>query len=452
MPMPAKKGKVPEELVAQIWKGQWVKQEGLLTSDGKGIEIIHPGKERDDYGPDFGEAILWVEEKGLLQGDVEIHVRSSQWQAHGHHLDPRYNAVVLHVVMWDDRGYIYLQNGEKVPVLALLPYLILPLEKLQSLLELPLAQPCRKASGHNPGAIAELVDRAGEERFLSKADRFKSELAIRKEEQVLYEGIMGALGYARNKQPFQELARRLPMSLLPSLAEARTTLGYSFKLQALFLGMSGLLPEQRYLRKAEEERIASELSRVWRSFGISETMTEAAWRFLKVRPGNFPPRRLVAASYLLARYKEEGLLGGMLRLVNRERKQAFKEMELGLLVESDDYWASHFDFGVEAVRKPNLIGRARAREIVVNILLPFFLAWAELTSQLSLKVRVLELYHSYPRMEENRVTRYTGRRIFGPDGLKKINLARRQQGLIHLYNTFCSEQRCADCPLVRIHM
>lgn len=438
-----KKEKVPERLLARIWREQLIRRESLLTSGGKRIEIVYPGRENDDYGPDFRDAILWVEER-LLQGDVELHVRTGQWQAHGHHRDPGYNRVILHVVMWDGKeGGSYLESGEKVPVLGLYPYLIPPLEELSPWLGSP--EPCPKALEHlSPEAIAELLDRAGEERFLFKADQFKAELATKEAGQVLWEGIMRALGYSRNKKPFQELAQILPLSTLKSLAQARTRQGYIFRLQALLLGMAGLLPGQRWRGRGEEDEETRGLEGEWHSFGIRKTMAEAEWRFSKVRPENFPPRRLVGASYLLARYKEEGILEGMLRLVSKG--QAGKEIEEGIRVKVSGYWASHLDFGVEAGGRPNLIGRGRAREIVINILLPFFFAWGEIEAQPQLKESILELYHSYPRHEENWVTRYVAKHIFNQP---VVNSAQRQQGAIHLYKTFCAERRCADCPLAR---
>jgi hypothetical protein len=290
--------------------------------------------------------------------------------------------------------------------------------------------------------MVQLLDKVGEERFCSQAEQFKVELETSEAGQVLYEGIMVALGYAKNKKPFQQLARRLPLSTLEELDHPQAV-------QALLFGVAGLLPEQRCKRDKESEGWVRELEYLWHSFGIRETMAAAEWRFFRVRPENFPTRRIAAASYLLTTYRKDGLLNSMLRLVGQAHpQQSYRELEQGLIVKTDGYWATHFDFGVEVRPSPTLIGRGRAREIAVNVLLPFPFAWAETTSQTWLKEQSLNIYRNYPPLGRNWITRHMERQLFGEVGHKSaINSARRQQGLIHLYKNFCTERRCNQCPL-----
>jgi len=442
--------RIGESLLAQTWQRQLIRKDGLLTAGGERVQVLYPGRESNDSGPDFCDALIAIEGK-LLKGDVELHVSSHEWQAHGHHRDPGYNGVILHVVMWGGEDDSLLHNGERVPILALYPYLTGSLEELRHAVQLSLLsdEPCYRAlERYGQAPVADLLDRAGEERFHSKAEQFKAGLAAKEAGQVLYEGLMRALGYAKNKERFEELARSLPLCALGEFA-AR---GDILEIQALMLGTAGLLPGQRCKKNGDahlsgwDELMVERLERIWNSFGIKEGMDGFDWRFFRIRPENFPTRRIVAASYLLSRYGGE-VLGDMLSLISQvPLGRVQKELERGLMIRVGGYWASHFDFGIEARWSPSLIGRGRAREIIVNALLPFFFAWAEKFSQPWLRERAMELYRDHPQLGENWITRYMEGRIFGEHGAK-VNSACRQQGLIYLYQAFCVERRCHDCPL-----
>ncbi len=420
--------KVTEKILAHIWKNQLMNKEDLRTSDGQKVQVIYPGWENDDRGPDFRDALIWFDGGELLKGDVEIHVTTRGWLEHGHDKDPNYDGVILEVVWMD--GSKPTSNKPKLPTLALYSYLMIPTVELSQVPPL-LPEPCQQAlERYGTDALAKLLDEAGEERFHSKAEQFKARLKSEEVGQVLYRGIMRALGYARNKKPFEELARLLPLSVIEALQD-------HILVQALLLGTAGLLPGQR--GKVSWDPWAKELERVWNSLGIEETMREFEWRFFKVRPENFPTRRIVAASYLLARHKKGGMFYNLLKLVSQGSRL---RLEQGLMVSTDGYWASHFDFGVEGW-SPSLIGRGRAREIVVNILLPFCFAVGEPR----LREQALEIYRGYPRSGENRITSHLQRQIFGVPQHRTIDSALRQQGLIHLYDKFCAEHRCEQCPL-----
>jgi len=126
--------------------------------------------------------------------------------------------------------------------------------------------------------------------------------------------------------------------------------------------------------------------------------------------------------------------------------QGYRRLETGLLVATSGYWASHFDFGLaNRIRSPTLLGRGRAADIIVNVLLPFTLAWSRLNSQLDLEKKVFDLYRSYPRLAVNTIERHMRNQL----GLSSrlVNSAQRQQGLIHIYNTLCTQGRCSACPL-----
>ena len=311
----------------------------MLTSRGK-VRVLYPGRANGGVGPDFIGAAL-MGEKGMVRGDVEVHLSSRDWRAHGHHRDPQYDNVVLHVVMVDDAP-------SHIPSLVLGP----PAG------EDPL--PCPR------NAPLPILVRLGEERFRAKGQRLLGMAEARGPGQALYEGVMEALGYSRNQGPMVALARLLPLAVLegegPSALEGRLREG------------AGKIP---------------------------------GWELSGARPTNHPFVRLRAMAGLIFRYREGGLLEG-LRSAMALAKSA-SQVEAGLIV-------------------PGL-GRARAAAIAVNVLLPF--------------CNARELFLDYPLREESGLVRQMREQL----GLGPLSLACQEQGLLRLYQAFCREGGCGECPL-----
>lgn len=448
---------IPESLVVKIWQHQMPGRTDLVTEDGEAIRIIYPGRINDDHGADLRDAVT-ATSQGLSKGDIEVHVKSSDWRAHHHHQDPTYNRVILHVVMWHDTGLTTsLQNGGKVPILALhryMRYLESPASQRTRVASHPAKfnMPCYRAIEQLPTSIiARFLDNAGEERFLAKAARFQAGLAQSEASQLLYEGIMAALGYSKNKLPFLELAGRLPLQALESLTQGKVSEEECLaRQQALLLGTTGLLPSQRphwHPRDKIDDQWMEKLEKLWASSPQPEVMSENNWRLFKVRPSNFPVRRIAAMSYLTLRYREKGIF---IEVVNKISEAAVSQghhgLEKALMITAKGYWAVHFDFG-SGIRLgiPTLLGRNRAADIVVNVLLPFTFAWSNLISKPELASQVLNLYRHYPRLVANTIERHMSHQLGLTGDL--VDSAQRQQGLIHIYNTLCSQGECRGCPL-----
>jgi len=440
-----------ESQIVKIWQHRLLDRTELITESGEPIRIIYPGRINDDRGADFRDAVIAIKGK-LAIGDIEVHIKSSDWQAHQHHHDPVYNRVVLHVVMWHDTGAATkLNNGENIPILVLDKYTKSPISQPSNGVD-PLAtltMPCLNAVDRLPTDImAQLLDTAGEERFLAKASRFQADLAQTEASQCFYQGIMGALGYAKNKFPCLELAQRLPLHLLEATTQGNLSDEECLaRQQALLLGTAGLLPSQRPNWHQEHNQWIDKLERLWASFCLSKAMSHNAWQLFKVRPNNFPVRRIVAMSYLILRYKEKGIFNAVVDMVKEVLlSKGHRRLEKGLQVTTNGYWADHFDFGLGGrIRSPSLLGSRRAADIVVNVLLPFTFAWGKVTSQPELEKKALELYRSYPKLEVNTVERHMIDQLGLDTSL--VNSARRQQGLIHIYNSLCIQGRCNCCPL-----
>jgi hypothetical protein len=443
----------PERRVIEICQNRLPGRTDLITEEGEPIKIIYPGRTNDDRGADLLDAVVMTGH-GLMRGDIEVHVKSSSWWAHRHHQDPAYNRVILHIVFWHDtEKATNLQNGKKVPTLALHKFIRIQADGNTSSAYLPASRnmPCRKAIYRwDTGTMGKILDLAGEERFLTKSADFQMALTQTEASQSLYQGIMGALGYTKNKSPLMELAQRMPLQKLESVTSVKTPdTEYLARQQALLLGTAGLLPSQRFKRygAGKRDEWIDRLEKVWISSRRTAKMSEDDWHLFKVRPSNFPTRRIAAMSHLLLRYRCKGILEGLVsKLYQAPVETGCHGLEQALQVTNDGYWANHLDFGMSSgMSAPALIGEGRAADIVVNVILPFATAWGRLTARSELAIKAFDLYRHHPRLSVNTVERHMKKQL----GINRyqVDSAQRQQGLIHIYKTLCSKGKCDNCPL-----
>lgn len=429
-----------EKQVAEIWQHS-TERTDLTTESGTPIRIIYPGRANDERGAAFRDVVI-ATAGNLIKGEVELHVKSSDWQAHSHFRDPAYNRVILHVVMQRDTNTeTTLQNGKQVPILAL--------NNLIKQIASPsphFGMPCIKAVKNSPhDSTTGLLEKAGEKRFFRKAAQFQIELAQIEPGECLYQRLMEALGYSKNKLPFMELARRLPLSTLEHTAGEEPEEEYLARLQALLLGTAGLLPSQCHNQiNVLNRRWSNRLEEIWLSSYQNNAMSQHDWEFFKVRPVNSPTRRIIAMGYLILRYKEMGLLKGLIGTVREAPLQHGEHtLERGLVVDSS------YKSGVLKPNNlrvnPNLIGNQRASDIVINIVLPFVYVYSRNNKQSELARKALELYRCYPKLAENTVVKHM-RRQLGLDN-RFIKSAQQQQGLLHLYKGLCSQGKCSQCSL-----
>jgi hypothetical protein len=438
--------KVTEQLVAQIWQHQLVTK--LITDAGEKVDVIFPGRFCSDGGSDFCDAVLNIGDKAV-RGNIEVHVKLSQWYSHGHHENDKYNDVILHVVMWRDSASATVsQNGRVIPSVSLsthLKHTFFKNKYNRTNLLYHCSPSCRRAKSYFTNeSLPVLLSAAGEERFVSKVAIFHRALITENAGQVLFKGIARALGYDKNTKPFEDLTDILPLKVL----ERRWYDERGLTCQSLILGSAGLLPFQwlgRDHRLSEESQVL-ELEAIWRSLHINRAMNRSDWYFFRVRPCNFPTRRLVALSFLINRYSKYGLLDSILDLVNEiPDKKGHLWIENGLIINGQDYWASHSDFGIKMPRRQALLGSRKAVEIIVNIILQFAYAWGTINSISSLRDKAKSIYLSLPELESNQLVRFMKQQLsIGPN----LNISASQhQGLLHIYKNYCQFRNCIECPV-----
>ena len=232
--------KIDEAFVQKLWNEKRFFDTQMEAIDRRTIRVLKPGIWNHNEGPDFMHAEIEID--GRLQiGDVEIHVRSSEWYAHKHHLNSRYNRVILHAVFFNDDFNLRmrLQNGKRIPTLELLKWIAVDTGDLYDDPEDTTAEGLCRVTGKplNMEVLKGVFESLGRERFLEKVESMRLLRTRLDFEQLLYEGIMEALGYARNSKAMRELAQHVPFADLAQKSE--------LEIQAILFGVAGLLPSQR---------------------------------------------------------------------------------------------------------------------------------------------------------------------------------------------------------------
>ncbi len=450
---------IDEHLVQTVWNDQRFIDFDLKSTDGRPIQVLKPGFWNSDAGPDFVQAELLIG-GDLYAGDVEIHVRSSSWYDHAHHLDPRYNRVILHVVFLNDDINLRtrLQSGKRIPTLELLDRLDAPIGDLFDAREENQSAPgdCRvTGKGLKIERIQSIFNDLGQERLTEKAGMMQNLLDRVDFEQLLYEGVMEALGYTKNRKPFRELAQRVPLSDLVGKPDET--------IQAILFGVSGLLPSQSQQETEWDDgdrKFIERLESMWESteqYKNPTRMTAEQWHFAKIRPANYPSRRIPAIAQIVSRCQDT-LMMDFLPLIEeavaanrRVLARIRRRLQERLTPAPSGYWEDHSHFGKGIPQRgAALIGAARASDIIVNTLLPMTLVWAEHSQSPKLAEAVQRLYDSYPKLQENRITQKIEAQIFSQEQpIKLISpSAKKQQGAIYLHRNFCSSQLCDLCPVI----
>ncbi|MFN3385858.1 MAG: DUF2851 family protein [Candidatus Thermochlorobacter sp.] len=445
---------VPEKYVRHIWKNLYLQLDSLRLSDGRSLQILSTGKLNSNEGADFLDAKILID--GIeYTGAVEIHSRASDWLKHQHHLNARYDHVILHVVFEDD---LHLPNAH--PLLELRRF-------LNDAIHNVLAKCIQDESAfHRQHTIAcfptaleiddslkiEWLQTLSEQRFKKKVERFAQALTahtLASYDELIYKGLMRALGYSENTTAFEALSRLVSFSELDYLktlnfAERRRTL------EAIYFSLSSLLPQQS--DDAETVAYIQDLSQRFAAtpFATRPPLDRLAWIFFRLRPQNFPTLRVAGLAEILSKNLEHGFLHQALQVLSSSvsTSRSIAQLEELFIADASDYWQHRYRFGARTLKPiKTLVGKTRATELVINTLLPVLALYAEHEGNLHLLSRVRSLYAEYPKALTSEVAKQTLQETLGE--VYRIKSAAIEQGLLELKTAYCDALRCLDCRIGR---
>lgn len=434
---------VPERFIQDIWYSLLFDSGRLTTTRGQSVRILDTGQPNRDSGPDFRHARVVI---GGVEwsGDIEIHLRSSDWTAHRHDRDPAYNAVVLHVVLyadiWTDR--LRRSDNTELPELVLLPFIGKPIRQLFRLLQLR-PPPGELACGARmaevpPDLLTGWIEKLGYERIDERRRLLAQNVdAAGGIDELLFQACFESLGYAKNSGQMLDLARRLRAAELRHMS--------SLDRQAMLFGTAGMLTDPRTDGRSRElEPFAASLRERYFQMTADKLprMRAVSWSFFRLRPANFPSLRIAQGAAL---FQPGALLGtdAMSRICEAlgTTKPVQKLREL-ISADPGPFWSNHVRLDRPTTPRQRMIGRHRKDRIIANAILPVTLTYAESTANVALKRSVYRALGSLPPEHDELTKR------FEDAGVVTDSLI-QTQGLHQLYRTRCAKGGCMSCAVAR---
>lgn len=413
-----------EKLMQYIWQHQLIDTQHLVTIDGKRVQVIDAGRLNRDAGPDFFNAKIRID-GCMWVGNIEIHYRASDWRRHNHHNDKAYDSVILHIVEVDDMA-VTRTNGEVIPQLVLraAPTLRGDYQKLVE--NAPLLSCGERIPSIDPFIITDWLNSLALERLQSKSERIESWLDLYKGnwEEVCYVTLSRNMGFGINSDAFERLARSLPLSFMQKHADSL------FQIEAFLLGQAGLLTEQRN-DDNYYTRLRAEYAFLQNKFGLTP-LPEEAWKFFRLRPQNFPHRRLA----MLAHY----IYGGFSLFARLCQATTIEEMRTLFQVQLSGYWDTHYTFDATSLASTSVLGIPAIDIILINTVAPLIYTYGVYTGETTYIDRAQWVWESL-RPEQNNIVRR-----FAAIGID-THSALESQAVIQLYNEYCQNKKCLYCRI-----
>jgi hypothetical protein len=416
-----------ESFLHYIWKYKNFNNRELVTTNGESIEIIRPGEHNTDAGPDFFNARIRIGDT-VWAGNIEMHVHASDWTRHAHQTDRAYDNIILHVVHEADQ-WIRDKSGKAFPTLELNGR-IAP-EVYRKFLEFGSSKawvPCGTQAVTTSRIILEVwLERLCVERLERKADAIQETLRLNKNdwEEAFYLHLARNFGFRVNAMPFGLLAQSLPLNLI---AHYKDNL---ILLEALFYGQAGLLED--YFFETYPQRLQSEYQFLAHKHALSP-MNVNLWKFLRMRPLNFPTIRIAQLANLI--HHSDHMFSTVLESKDLE------EIRSLFATGVSSYWHTHYQFGNYSAPSRKMKGPETIDNLIINTVIPFLFVYGKQKGEEEIKQRALGFLEEVSPEQNSIVERW--RRI----GLCASNGA-RSQALIELKNRYCSERKCLDCGIGR---
>lgn len=414
-----------EDFIYYLWQYHQYPPDKLKTTDGKALVVVHPGFRNNNSGPDYNEAHVKIDDMSWF-GQVEMHIKSSDWLMHKHHTDPAYNNVVLHVV-WEHDVEVSRPDDTSMPTIELKNIVDSRIynryRQLQEALE-PVPC-CRQFKDVEEIRWLSMLDRCAVDRLERKAIDILTILQDCNDdwEETTYRMTLKYLGFKVNATPMEQLAKKLPYKVL------KKNIHQPAMVEALLFGQAGLL-----VKKNNEyvEGLMDEYSFGRKKYGLQDAVAPYLWKFMRMRPANFPTLRLAQFAAIVIGNPH------LFSLFLNERE--YKVIEKKLRLPLSEFWKNHYHFEKPVKAYNPVIGKQAVQVLAINVIAPLRAAYAQYVGEQSYMNSALNLLQQLPA-ERNKIIKAFDHVHFN----KKT--AFDSQAMINLYDKFCSEKQCLNCDI-----
>lgn len=417
-----------EMLLQYLWEHRLWPYGSLATTDGRRVDVIDQGRRNTDAGPDFFNAKVRIGGQEWV-GNVEIHVRSTDWARHGHTTDRAYDSVVLHAVGKADCD-VRRTDGSVIPQVEL-PYV----DDYRSRYDAMVYSSSEPACGSelpsvDPIHMSSWLSALGFERLYEKVDRIETALSRNGGDwqAAAYVVLARALGFSTNGEAFERVAAATPLRCLLKHSNDIQLVESTLFGQAGFLSLEGITDaeEREYMG-----RMLDDYAFMRAKYSLSAPESPG-WRMARMRPANFPHRRIAALAAMIA----DGFSFGrrFAHVENEEEARRLFDIRLG------GYWTDHFRFGQKSVYSPSAFSADTVTSLLINVAVPLLYAYGlHYGNDLTME-RAVELLHCLPAENNSLVRIFTGHGIACEDAFTS-------QAMIHLRRNYCEQRKCLYCRI-----
>jgi hypothetical protein len=414
-----------EAFLHYIWKTKNFNFRRLKSTEGKAIKVLNWGSHNHNAGPDFLDGKIQYD--GVVwSGHIEIHIKSSDWYKHHHHLDPAYDQVILHVVWEDDRRVtdMHLTPITTVVLKDLVdPSLVV---KTGNLVQSKHRLPCSPSIGDistfwlNAWKERQLVERL-EYRTIKIHQRLG---AVQGDwEQVAFEFLFRSMGFHANSDTLEELAKNISWKLV------RKVLHDLKALASILFGRAGMLTDE-YLEDYPQA-LKLEYQYLKKKYSIPSRIF-IKWNFRGARPANFPTIRIAQLASFL--WNKTSLIRKIIEAATVDELSALFD------IETSEYWNTHYVFCKSVESTKIKLSKSSIQLLLINYCIPLLYAYGHEQQRDELKERAIQLLYSLPREKNAILTEFANAGVHA-------RCAAETQSLLHTYNQYCAARRCLECQV-----
>lgn len=407
-----------------VWQHGFGIKPGMTTVDGRRLTVVSQGRLNTDAGPDFFNATVVIDGQTWV-GNVEIHVKASDWYRHHHDTDPVYESVILHVVQEND-AQIRRKDGSVIPqtILKCTPQAAQRCNRL--LLDAANSLPCKATIAATPQIYrTDWLTALAMERLYRKSERI---LQLVKDTAGHWEGaayitLARGLGFGLNSEPFELLAKSMPLQFLNKHADELLSV------EALLFGQADLIPSPDASETSYVTRLRQEYAFMANKFQLRQP--HPAWKMSRTRPQNFPHRRIALLAELI--HRGFYIVGRICDSNSPEELRKIFNLEL------QGFWSTHFTFNNNAPAcRATALSRDSLDTLLINVAIPLMHARHMTLQDFRGMEHSVELLQSLTA-ENNSITR-----LFAGAGLRCTD-AFTSQAIIELRREYCEKSKCIYC-------